>query len=178
MFPEKTPPGLLGACRGQVLPAGAFFFWKKHPQEFWEHVVAKYYPQFFFSGKNTPRIWGSMSWPSTTRSFFPLKKHPPGCLSGLVFWVSELVFWARRLYIWPWVINLSRFWWPLGTFWTLWTEFEPSRGKVAGRVVKMGPKVAAALSRKLPPPPESTPGTAQGEDNRRGRGQTTIPHAC
>ncbi len=59
--------------------------------------------------------------------------------------------------------------WPLGTFWTLWTEFEPSRGKVAGRVVKIGPKVAAALSRERPAPAGGTPGTAQGEDNRRGK---------
>ena len=143
--------------------------------------MAKYYPQgLFFLEKTPPGFLGACRGQVLPAGLFSLKKHPPGFLgvSGLVFWVSELVFWARRLYIWPWVINLSRFWWPLGTFWTLWTEFEPSRGKVAGRVVKMGPKVAAALSRKLPPPPESTPGTAQGEDNRRGRGQTTIPHAC
>ena len=140
----------------------------------------------FFSGKNTPRIWGSMSWPSTTRSFVFLKTKNMiwgsvwTCILGVRACIlgQKVIYIYIYIYIWPWVINLSRFWWPLGTFWTLWTEFEPSRGKVAGRVVKMGPKVAAALSRKLPPPPESTPGTAQGEDNRRGRGQTTIPHAC
>ena len=49
-----TPVGFLGACRGQVLPAGAFFFWKKHPPDLGERVVAKYYPQGLFFLEKTP----------------------------------------------------------------------------------------------------------------------------
>ena len=89
-----------------------------------------------------------------------------------------LLYILRRLRVALWS-HFAAFLTLLGTISTCFFRIQDtSTVQVAAKVGKEGLKGAAALSSKLLRVHKGTPGTARGEDNRRARRHTTIPHAC